>query len=74
MSLNYLHCHTAVRVDMSAKVVGVKSRATLAYDLTLEEPPAHVHWVFHETMLLVRAVTVVHCEPLVAEDSPHKSL
>lgn len=59
---------------MSAKVVGVKSSATLAYDLTSDEPPAHVHAVDQLTIPLVTLFTVVHCEPLVASASPHKSL
>lgn len=45
---------------MSANVVGVKSRATFAYDLTLDEPPAHVHAVDQLMMPLVTLFTVVH--------------
>lgn len=69
-----LYSHTAVRDEMSANVVGVKSSATLEYDLTSEEPPAHVHDVDQLMMLFVTLFTVVHCEPLVASASPHKSL
>lgn len=74
LGLADLYCHTAVRDDMSASVVGVRSSATFAYDLTLDEPPAHVHEVDQLMMPLVMLLTVVHWEPLVAEDSPHKSL
>lgn len=56
----HLYSHTAVREEMSASVVGVKSSATFAYDLTEEEPPAHVHDVDQLMMLFVTLFTVVH--------------
>lgn len=70
----YLQDQTAVSDEISANVVAVKSSAAFAYDLTFDEPPAHVHAVCHDRMLLLKPVTVVHCEPLVAYDSPQRSL
>lgn len=70
----HLYDHTAVREEMSANVVGVNTSAAFAYDLTSEEPPAHVHEVDQLRMLFVTLFTVVHWEPLVASASPHRSL
>lgn len=44
--------------------------ATFEYDFTLLEPPAQVHEVDQEAVLLWRSLKVVHCEPEVAEDDP----
>jgi hypothetical protein len=47
--------------------------AALAYDLTLLDPPSHVHEVDHTKVPLVSESTVVHCDPDVAAASSHRS-
>jgi len=45
-----------------------------AKDLTWPWPPAQDHEVDHATVVALSELTVVHCEPEVAEDSPHRLL
>jgi hypothetical protein len=51
----------------------VKLTTALAYDLTELDPPAQVHDVDQTSVPLLSEVTVVHCDPEVAADSPHRS-
>lgn len=51
----------------------VEVTTALAYDFTWLEPPAHVHEVDQTNVPLVSEVTVVHCEPELAEASFHRS-
>lgn len=46
---------------------------TFAKDLTELDPPAHVQLVDQAKVPLVSEVTVVHCDPDVAADSPQRS-
>lgn len=60
MWLADLYSHTALSEEISAKVVGVRSSATFAYDFTSDEPPAQVHDVDQLMMPFVTLFTVVH--------------
>lgn len=70
---SYLHFHVVGILEIAESCLGVKLTTALAYDLTLDEPPAQVQLVDQTRLLPDMPVTVVHCEPEVAADMPQRS-
>lgn len=67
------HCQVVGIEVYAESCLDVKLTTALAYDLTELDPPAQVHEVDQTKVELLSEVTVVHCDPEVAADSPHKS-
>jgi hypothetical protein len=61
-------------LEMLFSVLAVNCSETSAKLFTLEEPPAQVQVVYQEMVEPLTEFTPTHCEPLVAELSPQRSL
>jgi hypothetical protein len=70
-AITYLHFPVLGIEVMAEAFFAVIPTTAFANDLTEVDPPAHVHDVDQTRAALLSEVTVVHCEPDVAADSPH---
>lgn len=72
MVRNYTYPHFQIEfmVDTALSCLFTFSRATFEYDLTEPCPPAQVHEVDQEAVLLCKSLKVVHCDPEEAAPAP----